>query len=162
MKEDIYDNLVEHIVSNQEKFYRIAYCYVYNKDSALDIVQTAICKALENYTSLRNKDAIKTWFYRILINESLQMIRKSKKEILCDPTQMVEEQYIEKAYEANLEVYGKVCNLPKHMKTIVILHYFEGLTLKEISEATGVNLSTVKTRMYAALGKLKCELEVEG
>lgn len=162
MKEDLYENLIAYIISNQEKFYRIAYCYVYQKDSALDIVQNAICKALENYASLRNEAAVKTWFYRILINESLQYIRKSKKEVLCDPSTLKEEHYIEKAYDQNLEVYGKVCNLPHQMKIIVILHFFEELSLQEISSATGVNLSTVKTRLYKALRRLKCELEVEG
>lgn len=161
MKKDIYDLLVEHIVANQEKYYRIAYCYVYNKDAALDIVQNAICKALEGYEKLRNEKAIKTWFYRIVINESLQYIRKNKREIAWEPSEMKEEAYYETAYEPADDVYHKVCALPEQMKTIVILHYFEQLTLKEIAEATGINLNTVKTRMYTALRQLKCEMEVE-
>ena len=75
----IYDLLVQHILTNQKKFYRIAYCYVYQKEAALDIIQNAVCKALENYQSLKNDQAIKTWFYRILINECLQYLKKYKK-----------------------------------------------------------------------------------
>lgn len=157
----IYDELVGHILKHQDKFYRIAYCYVYQKDAALDIVQNAICKALENYQNLRNENAITTWFYRILINESLSYLRKSKREVLCEPGEIREDIYYEEAYEAKLEVYQLVCNLPEQMKSIVILHYFEGLTLKEISEALDVNLNTVKTRLYAALRRLKKEMEVE-
>lgn len=161
VKQDIYDILVEHIVANQEKYYRIAYCYVYDKDAALDIIQNAICKALENYNKVRSEKAVKTWFYRIVINESLQYIRKNKREIVCEPSDMKEEVYYETAYEPKLELYRKVCALPEQMKAIVILHYFEQLTLKEIAEATGVNLNTVKSRLYAALRQLKCEMEVE-
>lgn len=161
MKRDIYDILVEHIVANQDKYYRIAYCYVYDKDAALDIVQNAICKALENYDRVRNERAVKTWFYRIVINESLQYIRKNKREIVCEPSEMKEEAYYEAAYEPKLELYQKVCTLPEQMKSIVILHYFEQLTLKEIAEATGVNLNTVKSRLYTALRQLKCDVEVE-
>lgn len=161
MKRDIYDILVEHIVANQDKYYRIAYCYVYDKDAALDIVQNAICKALESYDRVRNERAVKTWFYRIVINESLQYIRKNKREIVCEPSKMKEEAYYEAAYEPQLELYHKVCTLPEQMKSIVILHYFEQLTLKEIAEATGVNLNTVKSRLYTALRQLKCDVEVE-
>lgn len=161
MKRDIYDILVEHIVANQDKYYRIAYCYVYDKDAALDIVQNAICKALESYDRVRNERAVKTWFYRIVINESLQYIRKNKREIVCEPSEMKEEAYYEAAYEPKFELYPKVCTLPEQMKSIVILHYFEQLTLKEIAEATGVNLNTVKSRLYTALRQLKCDVEVE-
>lgn len=160
MKE-IYDRLVEHILDSQNKFYRIAYCYVYQKEAALDIVQNAICKALENYQSLRNVDAVKTWFYRILINECLQYIRKHKSEVLCEPAQLKEDLYYEDAYEPKIGVYEKVCNLPDQMKVIVILHYFEEMTIKEIAQVTKVNINTVKTRLYAALQRLKKEMEVE-
>jgi RNA polymerase sigma-70 factor (ECF subfamily) len=159
LNEPIYDKLIKHILQNQENFYRIAYCYVYQKEAALDIVQNAICKALENYSSLRNVNAIKTWFYRILINECLQYLNKHKREILCEPTELREDVYYEEAFETKLEIYQKVCELPEHLKTIVILHYFEQLTLKEISQSIEVNLSTVKTRLYTALNRLKREME---
>jgi RNA polymerase sigma-70 factor (ECF subfamily) len=156
-----YDKLIEHILENQNKFYRIAYCYVYQKEAALDIVQNAVCKALENYLSLRNVNAVKTWFYRILINECKQYLNKCKFEVLCEPAELKEEFYYEDAYEPKLEVYQKVCALPEQLKTIVILRYFEQMTLKEISKAIDVNLSTVKTRLYTALQRLKKEMEVE-
>lgn len=150
-----YDMVVKHILENQEKSYRIAYSYVHEKEAALDIVQNAICKALESYRSLRNEDAIKTWYYRIIVNEALQYIRKYKREISCEPGEMQEGIYVERAYEPESGVYEMICKLPEQMQTVVMLHYFEQLTLKEISVVTGVNLNTVKSRMYAALAKLK-------
>jgi RNA polymerase sigma-70 factor (ECF subfamily) len=157
----IYDKLVEHILHNHDKFYRIAYCYVYQKEAALDIVQNAICKALESYEGLRNENAVKTWFYRILINECLQYLNKHKREILCEPSELREDIYYEEAYEADYEIYQKVCGLPEHFKTIIILHYFEQLTLKEISQSIGININTVKTRLYSALKRLKKDMEAE-
>lgn len=161
IKTTIYSRLLEHILENQAKFYRIAYCYVYQKDAALDIVQSAICKALENYCGLKNENAIKTWFYRILINECLQYLRKGNKVVYCDPAELREDIYYEEAYEPKLEIYQKVCELPEKLKTIIILHYFDEMTLKEIAQTMEVNLSTVKTRLYTALKLLKKELEEE-
>ena len=42
MKEDLYNRIVDYIVSNQEKFYRLAYSYVHNQEDAMDIVQNAV------------------------------------------------------------------------------------------------------------------------
>ena len=63
-----YDQIVEYILANQEKFYRLAYSYIKNQDGAMDAVQNAICRALEKSNSLRDINAVKTWFYRILVN----------------------------------------------------------------------------------------------
>lgn len=159
MGQNLYDVLVQYIVENQAKLYRIAYCYVNNKDDALDIVQNAICKALENYDSLRNPDAVRTWMYRILVNESLNFIKKNKREIACEPENMAEEIYLEPAYEADVSVYDEVRKLPQELQTVVTLHFYEELTLKEVSQVTGVNLNTVKTRLYSAMRKLRTNME---
>lgn len=45
------------------------------------------------------------------------------------------------------------------MKTVVVLRFYEELSLQEISEVTKTNLSTVKSRLYAALKKLEKSLE---
>ena len=47
MRQDLYDRIVDYIVENQDKFYRLAYSYVHNKEDALDIVQSAVLKALD-------------------------------------------------------------------------------------------------------------------
>ncbi|MET0958889.1 MAG: sigma factor, partial [Psychrobacillus psychrotolerans] len=61
--------LVEnYIVENQNAHYRLAYSYVKNKESALDIIQESIMKALNSIDSLEQIQYLKTWFYRILIN----------------------------------------------------------------------------------------------
>lgn len=75
MNRILYERLVQHILTNQQRFYRLAYSYTGNQEDALDAVQNAVCKALESYEGIRNADAIKTWFYRILVNECLQLLR---------------------------------------------------------------------------------------
>ena len=86
MKEDRYEQVVSYIIENQEKFYRLAFSYVQNQEDALDVVQNAVCRALEHYDSLRNESALRTWFYRILVNESLLILKDKRKVILIFPT----------------------------------------------------------------------------
>lgn len=162
-KKALYDKLVRHIVSNQNQFYRAAYYYVKNKEAALDVVQNAICKALENYEKLQSEEAMASWFYRIVINESLMYLRKEKKYIAWDETDndFLEGIYEEKAYEPRLELVSKIEQLPTDMQVVIQLHFFEEKTLKEIAEITQTNLNTVKSRLYAACKKLGKELEKE-
>ena len=161
--QDIYDCTVQYIIENQNKFYRLAFSYVRNQDDALDVVQNAICKALDHYTALRNIEAVKTWFYRIVVNEALQYLRKNKKEISTEPSEIREEPYQEYGFEKadmdSNEVYEEIQKLPEDMKTVIILRFYEELSLQEISEVTKTNLSTVKSRLYAALKKLQKGLE---
>lgn len=155
VSEKTYDRIVQYILDNQNKLYRLAYCYVNNKDHALDIVQNAIVKALENSASLKNPDAINTWIYRIVVNEALTFIRKQNREIACGPTELKDEIYYEPAYEPGLSLYTQIHQLPTEQQTVIMLHFFEGLTLKEVASITEVNLNTVKSRLYSALNKLK-------
>ncbi len=160
MGQDIYDRTVSYILENQEKFYRLAYSYVKNRDGALDVVQNAICRGLEKCYGLKNPDAIKTWFYRIVVNESLQYLRKCGRESVSADGELPEQIYREKAFGEGQEVYEAVQRLTEPSKTVVVLHFYEGLTLKQISKITRTNLNTVKSRLYGALHKLEKDLEV--
>ena len=84
MKQNLYERLIQYILENQERFYRIAYSYTGHQEDALDVVQTAVCKALESYETIRNEDAVRTWFYRILVNECLVVLNKRKKLVLLE------------------------------------------------------------------------------
>ena len=79
MRQILYERLIQYILENQDRFYRVAYSYTRHQEDALDVVQSAVCKALEAHESIKNENAIKTWFYRILINESLTVLKKRKR-----------------------------------------------------------------------------------
>ena len=149
------EQLTEFLLDNQHKFYRYAFTYVHHRELAMDMVQNSFVKAIEQLHTLRNPDAMKTWFYRILTNECLQALKKAKRENLVEPSDIQDEIYLEKAYEPALELYEAIRQLPPETQTIIYLHYYEEYTLTDISKITGNNLNTVKSRLYAGLKKLK-------
>lgn len=155
------ERLIEFLLENQNKFYRYAFTYVHHREMAMDTVQSSFLKALENIHTLRNPDAMKTWFYRILTNECLLLLKKAQKEQLVEPSEIKDEIYFEKAYEGSLELYEAVRLLSPETQTIIFLHYYEEYTLKEISQITGYNVNTVKSRLYAGLKKLKTIVKEE-
>ena len=160
MKQDLYQEIVAYIIENQNKFYRLAYSYLKNREEALDAVQTAVCRALEKQDSLLEPDALRAWFYRILINVCTDTLRRQKRVTLLPPEELDEGSY-EDPLPADELLQRRVEELPLELQTVIKLRFYEELSLKEISEATGWNLNTVKTRLYTALKKLRVSLEGE-
>ncbi len=151
----LYDCLVDYIIENQDKFYRLAYSYVRNQDDAMDAVQNAVYKALKKSHTLRNENAMRTWFYSILVNESLTIINARKRDFLPQRDSPVEPVYIEKKYELQDEIHEKINRLEEPEQTIIRLRFFEEMSLKEISEVLKININTVKSKLYRGLEKMK-------
>lgn len=155
MKQVLYEKLIQYILENQDRFYRVAYSYTRHQEDALDVVQSAVCKALGAYENIKNADAIKTWFYRILINECLTVIKKRKRVFLTAGDLEREEVYYEKGYEQDDDIEKELDKLELDVQGIIKLRFFEELSLKEIASITGLNLNTVKTKLYRGLKQLK-------
>lgn len=159
MKKNNYDKVVDYITENQKKFYLLAYSYAGNEQDALDIVQNAICRALQSYGTIKNINFLSTWFYRVLVNESLSYLKKKKRELPKEPENFLDTVYYETAYDTgNSELYDAVNLLPSEVQTVLKLRFYEDFTLKEISEITNTNLNTVKARLYRGLKLLKSEV----
>ena len=161
MRQALYDRLVAYIIENQNKFYRLAFSYVQNQEDALDVVQNAVCKALENYESLRDEGAVRSWFYKILVNESYAILNAKKRMILTDDSSCWEIPYEEEGFEPQDDLYDRIGRMEKEVQSIIKLRFFEELTLNEIAEALGMNLNTVKAKLYRGLKTLKVEIGEE-
>ncbi len=53
MNQIVYERLIQYILENQDRFYRIAYSYMRHQEDALDVVQSAVCKALEAHENIK-------------------------------------------------------------------------------------------------------------
>ena len=150
---------IDFIKENQNYFYRIAFFHVKDEDVAMDIVQEAIVKAFQKRYTLRKIDFMKTWFYRILLNECNLYFRKNKKILFIPDYEFYENKLSIKDQTDQNDLYDAIDGLNPKLKTIVILYFFEGMKLEEISKITHTNLSTVKSRLYKALDILKIKME---
>lgn len=150
--------LAEFVLENKEKFYRLAYSYVKNEEDALDIIQESIHKALKGIHTLENSQALKSWFYRIVVNTSLDLLRKKKKEMIVDDDTI--EFFSPKKndkYE-NVDLTRLLNELPPKYRTVIILKFFEDLKIREIAEVLNEKENTIKTRLYKGLKMLRIEM----
>lgn len=149
------------ITENKENVYRLAYSYVKNKEDALDIVQDSIYKAITNIELLKNPNAVKSWFYRIVVNTSLDFLRRNKKVQAMEPEMI--ETYSPGAEDiyTDMDLQRTLEDLPTKYRSVIVLRYFEDLKIDEVAEVLNENTNTIKTRLYQALQLLRVKLTNE-
>ena len=153
-KEKIVEEL---LLSNYDRYYRLAYSYVHNDADAADIVQNGAYKAIKNSAKLQNREYASTWLYRIMLNEIFRFCGQKKTEPL--PAEEQEAQ-TEDRYE-DIDLKRALEELSDEDRMIVELKYFEDMKLEEIAEILDKNTNTVKSRLYRSIQKLRIRLEEE-
>lgn len=158
-KKDVRRLLTTLIIEQKESYYRLAYSYVKNEQDALDVIQESIQKALLSLDQINDINTIKSWFYKIVVYTSLDLLRKRKKIIVTETTQL--ETTIKGKIDdyTDLDLQQAIDELPHKYRIIIILRYFEDFKLEEIAAVLDENVNTIKTRLYKAHKMLRLKIE---
>ena len=141
------------LINHYSKYYRLAFSYAHNEADAMDIVQEAAYKAILKSGDLKKAEYADTWIYRIVVNEAFSFLRKQRDMADIEDVAAVHED----TYE-NVDLKNAIEGLDPKDQTIVTLRFFEDKRLDEIADILDENLSTVKSRLYRVMGKLKIAL----
>lgn len=147
----------EAVLDSYESMYRIAMTYVRNEEDALDIVQDSVYKAIRNAGQVKNERYIQTWICKIVINTSMDFLRKNKREIPVEEFYENNEQGQEDSYQ-DMDTMKALDSLSDKERTIVILRFFEDKKLEEIAIIMNTNVNTIKSILYRSLKKLRMEM----
>lgn len=143
------------LLENYQSYYRLAFSYVHQEADAMDIVQEGAYKAMRKAGSLQEERFAGTWVYRIMINTAKDYVKKYRQDYEVLNENMMDT----KAYDQDMDLREAVDKLPLQEKTLIILRFYEDKPLAEIAEILQENLSTVKSRLYRTLEKLRKELD---
>ncbi|MBR7147900.1 MAG: sigma-70 family RNA polymerase sigma factor [Firmicutes bacterium] len=144
---------------NLDRAYRLAYTYTKEAAAAEDVVSDSVVKALANIDTLQKPEMIKSWFFRIVVNTALSWLRKEKRLVYFEGPEQMEQILPGKEDSSDLTITEFLDLLEPKYRTVIVLRFFEDLSLQEIAEVTGENLNTVKTRLYRGLKLLRMEME---
>lgn len=144
-----------------QELLNISYGYTKNKDDSFDIIQNVFYKLLNRDKDFKEKNNEKYWLIRVTINESKDFLRKKKKIAIVDSTtiDLLETETKENNEKIEL-LLTAIKKLPDKYKSVIILHYYDLLPIKEISIVLKVSESAVKKRLERARNMLKEEMEV--
>jgi RNA polymerase sigma-70 factor (ECF subfamily) len=157
---DAYDVLVTELVDH---LYRIARLILRDYDRAEDAVQEALVRSWRDLPRLRDPDRFDAWLNRILLNAIRDEARHRSRfgpslaVLKFEPSQADGAAALADRDELD-RVFGR---LSIDHRTVVVLHYYLGLTVDEAATTIGIPVGTAKSRLHYATGALRAALEAD-
>lgn len=150
----------ELVREQQEYLYRMAYLYTRDEQDALDAVQESILNAYQSIKRLREPAYFKTWMTRIVINEATDICRKRRP---VDDLESIGELPAAEGLspDARMDLYAALDKLPENYRDVVKLKYFDGLTIREISQRLDMPEGTVSSWLSRAIKQMRKEMKEE-
>ena len=163
----------ELVAAHQRMVFSLALHLLGDRDEALDVSQEVFLRVFRTLSSFRGQSALRTWIYRIVINQARNRQRwwrrrhrgsqvsldehltqfgdlESKTEVLPDR--------LLASKETASRIWQALDNLPFDQRTALVLREVDGLRYEEIAFSLGVAVGTVKSRLTRARQTLRAEL----
>ncbi len=144
-----------------DRVYRTAYLVTGNRQMAEDATQEAFLKVIVNLDKLRDIKKFGSWVNVIASNCAVDLLRKNKKLQFSDNT----ETYPDESHrspqeewekeETSQELQEALSRLNPEDRSLIVLRYFNELSIKEIADLTATRSGTIKSRLFRARGKLR-------
>ena len=143
--------------------YTLAMRMVKNKEEAEEIAQDTFLKVYNALGSFKGDSKFSTWVYKITYYRSLDYIKKlgrtpslSTIEGLVENSIVEEDDIIDKLEQIEKKgvIKEAVQLLPGDDGILITLHYFEELSLQEISEIMEISANNVKVKLFRARKRL--------
>lgn len=125
-----------------------------NEQDSLDLVGSTILKGYQNIRTLRKPELFKTWLTKILINTAKDELKKIVYYNEIDE-EHISDRYQAVSLEETLDLKSAIELLPEKYRTAIILKYFSGLSVREISYIMNAPEGTVKAYLSRARNELK-------
>lgn len=130
--------------------YKIAYSYTKNECDSLDLIQECSYKAWLNIKNLKKHSSFKLWISKILVNIALNEYHKQNKINYIDLDDSIPDQDVTLSVEEKVDLQNAIDLLKPEYKTVIMLKYFDDMTIDNISEVMELSPNTVKTHLRRA------------
>jgi len=164
MHQEIAQSRAEEVFNEYSAYvYRVALLLTRSASLADDVTQETFLKVFKNMHTYDPMKPMQPWIYRITVNTTRNLLRKQQwlsfvgfaPDVERDDVS-VENSIIQSA--ENQELLKEVNRLPLKAREVIILHFYAGLKLREVAETLQIPLGTCKSRLNAALKKLRQQL----
>lgn len=134
------------------------------RDLALDVVQETWLRVIRYGRSFNGRSSVKTWLYRVAINQCRNVKPEVRGQISEIGNQMSAEttpQELIENEETGKELHAALEQLGAAKRSVVLLCYHAGMTHEQAAEILEIPLGTLKSRLHAALTELRTTLAEE-
>jgi len=170
--EDAYEELLTRF---QQPVYALALRLLNDQSEASDVVQEVFLKVFRNIRNFRGQSTLKTWIYRITVNEAHNtrrwFFRHRRREVELDTSLEEARNWKEIIQDRSRSPFDEAFDREQHLmieaalekinpifRDAVVLRDITDLSYEEIAEVLGVSLGTVKSRILRGREALREEL----
>ena len=139
--------------------------YVSDKDAVQDVVQEGFLKVFTNIEGYTSKGSFEGWMRRIMVNTSIDAIRRRKATGLVLGDEKSFEDVVENSVEYEVgddeytftvrDVQDAMSKLTPMYRTVFNLYVFDNMTHQEIAIKLGINVGTSKSNLAKARRNLR-------
>jgi RNA polymerase sigma-70 factor (ECF subfamily) len=138
------------VARHRDRLWAVALRTTGDREEAFDAVQDALLSALRAAPRFRGDAAVSTWLHRIVVNASLDRLRRRAARPAVPLDQDFAAGPVHPGDDAStvtrLDVHAALARLPEPQRLAVILVDLEDLPVAEAAEVLGVAEGTVKSR----------------
>ena len=145
---------------NKRKLHSIAVAYLKDENDALEAIQETTCRAYTKLAKLKEPKYFQTWLIRILIRCCIDEQKRKRK--MMPLFQVTEPLAADLELDFKMSMEMAINLLAPKLRHIIILKYYEDMTLSEIANLLEKPEGTVKTWLNKALKELRMHLSKEG
>lgn len=131
----------------QSQVYSLCYRLLGRAEDAQDATQSAFIKAFRSLPRFRGDSGVKTWLYRIAVNEAMSLVRSRRNTagLSDEPGPAPEPALVER-----LAVEQALTRITPDHRAVLVLRFWEGLSYEEIAGVLQISLSAAKMRLHRA------------
>lgn len=147
-------DFTEFVQASWPGLYRTAYLLLGDRGLAEDLAQTALAKTYAAWSRIDDRAAAPAYARRTLVNTASSWFRKKgwRNEL---PTSSMPEAAYAVDPSTRPAVIDALGQLPPRQRAVVVLRYYEDLSVAETADALGCSTGTVKSQTYEAFAKLR-------
>lgn len=149
------DTFCEYVRLYETSMYSLAFSIIGNDCDAADIISESVYRAYRSLDTLKKDASFKPWILRIVHNTAVEIIRKNSKIIPIDELPDIPCDSHEDVMTTGVTVREAVNNLNQPYRTVVVLFYYENLSVSKIAQITGTNTVAVKKQLSRARTMLR-------
>lgn len=144
------------ILKYSDLLYRICFLILKNEQDVGDVIQETFIQYMKKHPDFESEEKKKAWLIKVSQNKCKDFLRFHKRHSYV-PLDEVEDilmgtSDVEPSYKVQLE---EIWELDYKLKSVVILYYIEGYSIKETAQMLAISESACKKRLERARNKLK-------
>jgi RNA polymerase sigma-70 factor (sigma-E family) len=148
------EEFIEFAAAAAPRLRRTAFLLCGDWHIAEDLAQTTLAKVFGSWRRISRQDAADAYATRTLVNTYLaDRRRKRVEEVLTD--QLPERPAEAQAPELRMVVLGALAALPPGARAVVVLRYWEDMSVEQVAALLGCSTGNVKSQSARALDKLR-------